>query len=57
MTGIIGDIETVAAMASTNAARQFGLADVGAIEAGRRADLCVVDDHGVLQRVMQRGGG
>ena len=28
---------------------------VGEIRSGARADLCVVDDQGVLQRVMQRG--
>jgi N-acetylglucosamine-6-phosphate deacetylase len=55
MTGIIGDVETVAAMAATNAARHFGLSDVGRIEAGCRADLCVVNDDGVLQRVMHAG--
>ena len=55
MTGIIGDLEAVAAIAATNAARQFGLSDVGRIEAGCRADLCVVDDDGVLQRVMHAG--
>jgi N-acetylglucosamine-6-phosphate deacetylase len=55
MTGIIGDVETVAAMAATNAARHFGLSHVGRIEAGCRADLCVVDDDGVLQRVMHAG--
>jgi N-acetylglucosamine-6-phosphate deacetylase len=55
MTGILGDVETVAAMAATNAARHFGLSDVGRIEAGCRADLCVVNDNGVLQRVMHAG--
>ena len=55
MTGIVGDVETVAAMAATNAARQFGLSDVGRIAAGCRADLCVVDNAGVLQRVMHAG--
>ena len=55
MTGIVGDIETVAGMAASNAARHFGLSDVGRIEAGGRADLCVVDDKGALQRVMQAG--
>ncbi len=55
MTGIVGDIETVAAMASTNAARHFGLSEVGRLEAGCRADLCVVTDQGILQRVMQAG--
>jgi N-acetylglucosamine-6-phosphate deacetylase len=55
MTGIVGDIAAVAAMASSTAARHFGLADVGAVEGGRRADLCVVDHRGALQRVMQAG--
>lgn len=55
MTGVVGDVAVVAAMASTNAARYFGLADVGRIEPGARADLCVVDDKGTLRRVMQAG--
>ena len=55
MTGVVGDLSAVAAMASSNAAARFGLRDVGRVEAGARADLCVVDDHGVLQRVMQSG--
>ena len=55
MTDIIGEIDTVAVMASTNAARHLGLREVGRLEAGCRADLCVVDDQGVLQRVMQAG--
>ncbi len=55
MTGVVGDVAVVAAMASTNAARYFGLDEVGRIESGARADLCVVNDRGVLQRVMQGG--
>ena len=55
MTAITGDIPTVAALASTNAARHYGLADAGRIEPGGPADLCVVDDHGLLQRVMRAG--
>ena len=55
MTAITGDIPTVAALASTNPARRFGLAEVGRIEPGCRADLCVVDDQGVLQRAMKAG--
>lgn len=55
MTGIIGEVHAVALMASTNAARHFGLSEVGRIEAGCRADLCVVNDQGVLQRVMHAG--
>ena len=42
-------------MAATNAARHLGLDGVGRIEAGARADLCVVDEDGALQRVMQAG--
>jgi N-acetylglucosamine-6-phosphate deacetylase len=55
ITALTGHIAVVAALASTNAARHFGFADVGAIAPGRRADLCVVDDRGTLQRVMQAG--
>ena len=55
MTAITGDIPTAAALASTNPARHYGLADVGRIEPGGRADLCVVDDQGRLQRVMRAG--
>ena len=55
MTAVTGRIEQVAAMAATNAARFLDLSDVGRIEPGGRADLCVVDDHGVLLRVMQGG--
>ena len=55
MTGITGSIEVAAAMAATNAARHLGLPGVGRIEAGGRADLCVVDDDGALRRVMQAG--
>ena len=55
MTGITGRIEIAAAMAATNAARHLGLDGVGRIEAGARADLCVVDENGALQRVMQAG--
>ena len=55
MTRIVGDVATVAVMASTNAARRFDLPKVGMIAPGYRADLCVVDGAGKLQRVM-RGG-
>jgi N-acetylglucosamine-6-phosphate deacetylase len=47
--------EQVARMAATTPARVHRLDQVGTIEAGRLADLCVVDDRGVLQRVMARG--
>jgi N-acetylglucosamine-6-phosphate deacetylase len=55
LAAITGRIDHVAAMASTNAARNLGLADVGRISPGARADLCVVDDSGALQRVMHAG--
>jgi N-acetylglucosamine-6-phosphate deacetylase len=55
MASLIGDLALVSAMASSNAARHFDLEGLGRIEAGGRADLCVVDDHGVLQKVMQAG--
>jgi N-acetylglucosamine-6-phosphate deacetylase len=55
MTGITGSIEVAAAMAAANAARHLGLKGVGRIESGGRADLCVVDDDGALQRVMRAG--
>ncbi len=47
--------EQVARMASTTPARAQRLTTVGALEPGRRADLCVVDDDGALLRVMARG--
>jgi N-acetylglucosamine-6-phosphate deacetylase len=55
MSDITGSIEVAAGMAATNAARHLGLAGVGRIEPGCRADLCVVDENGALQRVMQAG--
>lgn len=48
-------IEQVAAMAATTPARWHGLDTVGELAPGCRADLCVVDDHGQLLRVMQAG--
>jgi N-acetylglucosamine-6-phosphate deacetylase len=41
--------------ASTAPARAWGLADVGALEAGRRADLVVLDDALEVVRVMRAG--
>lgn len=41
--------------ASHSPARVLGLADVGALEAGRRADILVVDDGLGVQRVMRAG--
>ncbi|HSN44306.1 MAG TPA: N-acetylglucosamine-6-phosphate deacetylase [Propionibacteriaceae bacterium] len=42
-------------MASTTPARWHGLTDVGELEPGRRADLCLVDERGVLSAVMRNG--
>ena len=41
--------------ASTAPARVWGLTDVGALEAGRRADLVVLDDRLEVVRVMRAG--
>ena len=54
VVGLTGDLPAAARLASTNAARHFGL-DAGRVEAGGPADLCLVDDTGVLQRVLRRG--
>ena len=48
-------IADAAQLAAETPARWQGLSSVGAIEVGRRADLCVVDDHGVLCRTLQAG--
>lgn len=55
MVGLGYPIEQVAAMAATTPARWHGLAGVGELAPGCRADLCVVDDRGRLLRVMQAG--
>lgn len=47
-------IVDAAKMAAINPARVHGLAKVGQLSVGRRADLCVVNDDGELQRVMRR---
>lgn len=54
VAGLTGDLPAAARLASTNAARHFGL-DAGTVQAGGPADLCLVDDTGVLQRVLRRG--
>lgn len=41
--------------AATAPARAWGLTDVGALEAGRRADLVVLDEHLEVTRVMRAG--
>ncbi|WP_375423463.1 N-acetylglucosamine-6-phosphate deacetylase [uncultured Friedmanniella sp.] len=43
-------------LAASTPARRHELDGVGVIEPGGQADLCVVDDAGRLQRVLQRGG-
>ncbi len=48
-------VPDVARMAATTPAAAYGFAGVGAIEAGRRADLCVLDDDGTLRRVLRAG--
>ncbi len=48
-------IADAATMASSTPARRHRLDSVGQIRVGARADLCVVDEHGRLQRVMHRG--
>ena len=48
-------IPDAAVMASTTPARRHRIDSVGETRVGARADLCVVDDHGRLQRVMHRG--
>ena len=50
------DLPTVSAMASTTPARALGLSDeVGALEAGLRADLVVLNPDLTVQRVMRAG--
>jgi N-acetylglucosamine-6-phosphate deacetylase len=48
-------VPEIAVMAATAPAAAHGLTRVGVLEPGRRADLCVLDDAGRLQRVMQAG--
>ena len=48
-------IVDAARMAATTPADRHGLIEVGVIEQGRRADFCLVDDAGRLQRVMRAG--
>ncbi len=48
-------IVDAALMAATTPAIRHGFGEVGVIEAGRRADFCLVDDAGRLQRVMRAG--
>jgi N-acetylglucosamine-6-phosphate deacetylase len=55
LVGLGFPIADVARMAAMNPARWHRLDAVGTIEVGRQADLCVVDERGTLQRVMQAG--
>ena len=48
-------IPEVAAMAATTPARFHGLEDVGELAVGKRADVCLVDDDGILHQVWHRG--
>jgi N-acetylglucosamine-6-phosphate deacetylase len=45
----------VAWLSAVTPARRHGLVGVGVIEVGARADLCVVDTAGGLQRVLAGG--
>ena len=55
VVGLGFPVAQAAVMASTTPARALRLDEVGEIRVGARADLCVVDDRGRLQRVMHRG--
>ncbi|MEL4503784.1 N-acetylglucosamine-6-phosphate deacetylase [Luteococcus sp. H138] len=46
---------TASRLASSNPARVHGLAEVGTVEPGKWADLCLVDEAGELRSVMRRG--
>lgn len=48
-------IEEAAVMCATTPARWHGLDEVGRLETGRLADICLVDDEGTLQAVIHRG--
>jgi N-acetylglucosamine-6-phosphate deacetylase len=55
VVGLGVGIPGAARMAATTPALAHGLVEVGRIEVGCRADLCVVDDDGRLLRVMRAG--
>mgnify|MGYP002651292298 CR=1 FL=1 len=56
VVSVVGrEVGEAAIMAATTPARWHHLDEVGQLQPGRFADLCVVDDAGILQRVMRRG--
>ncbi len=48
-------IPEAATMCATTPARWHGLGDVGLLAPGRFADICLVDDEGILQAVIRQG--
>lgn len=48
-------VPNAARMAATTPATWHGLSDVGMLEPGKFADVCLVDDRGVLHGVVRRG--
>ena len=56
VVGQVGlSIPEAARIAATTPARWHGLEEVGTLEVGKRADICVVDDAGELQQVWRWG--
>ena len=56
VVGEVGlSIPEAARVAATTPARWHHLDEVGTLEAGKRADICLVDDHGRLRHVWRRG--
>lgn len=53
--GVGCTIPEAATMCATTPARWHGLDDVGLLAPGRLADICLVDDDGVLRAVISRG--
>ncbi len=56
VVGEVGlSIPEAAHIAATTPARWHGLTEVGTLEVGKRADICLVDDRGHLRQVWRRG--
>ena len=56
VTSVVGlPLGQVAVMAATTPAELHGLSDVGILEEGRWADMCLTDEKGRLVRVIRRG--